>query len=206
MRSMDCSPARYVVAPKPSTFDYFTERYYYQYVVKGCKGVEGNNCRLLVHSNGICVLCLDETHVAVEAAGVAAAAKSGGAAENGTVASVVFGSGRGNSQISSGNIHVSGKRKRHAAICQADTNICLITMTSGAVYRVPACVDGFVLELNSALQQHPNLVTHAPTTEGYIALISPNYSKVRFGDFTRLSVPTGGDVVEDDDGAEEMQI
>ncbi|AAZ10743.1 Pestivirus Npro endopeptidase C53, putative [Trypanosoma equiperdum] len=183
-------------APKPSTFDYFTERYYHQYVVKNCKGVEGNNCRLLVHSNGICVLCLDETHRVVRAA------KSSAGAVETNVASVVFGSGRGNSQLSSGSIHVVGKRKKQAAVCQVDTKICIITMSDGTVYHIPACVDGFVLELNSALQQHPNLLLDAPTAEGYIALISPNYSKVKFSEFTKLSAPTGGDVVEEEEEPE----
>ncbi|KAG8349016.1 hypothetical protein ERJ75_000706300 [Trypanosoma vivax] len=194
---MACLHLTCVAAPKPSTFDYFTERYYHQYLVKDCKGLDGNNCRLMVHSNGICVLCLDDSHAAVQAFRCSTGDGSV------TVSSIVLGSGRGNSQIGSGKLHVVGKRKRNAAVCQVDTKMCTITLSNGGVYCVPACVHGYVLELNTALLERPALAVEAPSGEGYIAIISLSHNKINLSEYTKLSSPSGGDVVEDDEVVDE---
>ncbi|KEG12292.1 hypothetical protein DQ04_01831100 [Trypanosoma grayi] len=196
---MDATKSACSAAPKPSTFDYFTERYYHQYIVQNCKGVEGNNCRLLVHSNGLCVLCLDESHAAVRAFKQTDIIQHSDDGAKLGVSSVVFGSGRGNSRMAPGAIQVVGKRKKNAIICQEDTKVCIITMTDGTVYSIPACIDGFVLELNPAIMERPELIVQAPTVEGYIAVISPNYNKLKLGKYTKVAAATGGDIMDDDD-------
>ncbi|RNF07044.1 hypothetical protein TraAM80_03678 [Trypanosoma rangeli] len=188
-----------IVADTPSSFDYFTERYYHQYVVRNCKGVENNNCRLLVHSNGLCVLCLDGSHAAIQAHRRATSMDGELVPSHPRIESVTFGSGRGNAKMAPERICVVGKRKKNAVICQEDTNICVIAMTDKTVYKIPACLAGFVLELNPAVQDRPELLATAPTVEGFIAVISPNYKKVDLIKYIKVSEATGGDVIEDND-------
>ncbi|KAH9577419.1 hypothetical protein LSM04_005093 [Trypanosoma melophagium] len=189
----------YTVDAKPSTFDYYTERYFHQYLVKNCKGVENNNCRLLVHSNGLCILSIDESHAAVRSCQKNVMIEENASGVNLHITSVTFGSGRGNSRMTPEGIRVVGKRKKNAIICQEDTKICVLTMSDGTVYNVPACIDGFVLELNAAIQERPALLVEAPTTEGYIAIISPNQHKVNFSKFIKVSTATGGDIMDEDE-------
>ncbi|RNC53057.1 hypothetical protein TcCL_ESM09652 [Trypanosoma cruzi] len=91
------------------------------------------------------------------------------------------------------------KRKKNATKCQEDTNICVITMTDGTLYKIPACVAGFVLELNPAVQERPELLVTAPHVEGFIAVISPNYNKLDLGKYQKVWEATGGDIVDDND-------
>ncbi|ESL08860.1 hypothetical protein TRSC58_03431 [Trypanosoma rangeli SC58] len=167
-----------IVDDTPSSFDYFTERYYHQYVVSNCKGVENNNCRLLVHSNGLCVLCLDGSHAAIQSHRRATSTDGKVVPSHSRIESVTFGSGRGNAKMAPESIRVVGKRKKNAIICQEDTNICVIAMTDETVYKIPACVPGFVLELNPAVQDRPELLAAAPTAVGFYVRYSPNVQKI----------------------------
>ncbi|RNF21968.1 hypothetical protein TcG_02683 [Trypanosoma cruzi] len=187
------------IADKPQTFDYFTERYYHQYVVRNCKGVEDNNCRLLVHSNGLCVLCVDGSHAAIQSHRKGLCTDEELDASHPRIESVTFGSGRGNAKLAPQNVCLLGNRKKNATKCQEDTNICVITMTDGTLYKIPACVAGFVLELNPAVQERPELLATAPHVEGFIAVISPNYNKLDLGKYQKVWEATGGDIVDDND-------
>lgn len=195
---MHSTTLTYTAAAKPSTFDYFTERHYHQYVVRNCKNVEDNNCRLLVHGNGLCVLCLDESHAAVRSHRTSATAHDDTGGPTVRVASVAFGSERGSSKMAPENIRVVGKRKRNAKVCQEDTTVCVITMTDGTLYKIPACVNGFILELNPLVPERPEILVEAPTVEGFLAIISPRH-KTTFDKYTKVSVATVGDVVEGSD-------
>ncbi|ORC93721.1 uncharacterized protein TM35_000015980 [Trypanosoma theileri] len=200
LREMHTETLSYTVDAKPSTFEYYTERYYHQYLVKNCKGVENNNCRLLVHSNGLCILCIDESHAAVRSCREKkVTAEENDSGVNLHIASVTFGSGRGNSKMTPEGVRVVGKRKKNAIICQEDTKVCVVTMSDGTVYNIPACIDGFVLELNAAVQERPSLLVEAPVTEGYIAIISPNHSKVNYSKYIKISTATGGDIMDEDE-------
>ncbi|KAG5494052.1 hypothetical protein JKF63_01886 [Porcisia hertigi] len=181
----------YVSLPPPSTFDYFTERYYHQFSIHDCKKVKDNNCRILQHSNGLCVLCLDPNHELVRRC---ATADSGV-----TVAKVEFFKGR--TAITPESIQVVGKKKKNALVCQNDTKLCGISLSDGAEYTIPACVNGFVLELNATLLKQPWMVAAAPTAEGYLAVINPT-SKADFSGYEKVWTATGGDAAvagEDDD-------
>ncbi|KAG5467961.1 hypothetical protein LSCM4_01048 [Leishmania orientalis] len=178
----------YVPLPPPTTFDYFTERYYHQFRVRDCKKVKGNDCRLLQHSNGLCVLCLDLNHEVVRRC----AAVDAGV----TVAKVEFFKGR--TAITPESIQVVGKRKKNALVCQNDTKLCVVVLSDGMEYTIPACVNGFVLELNAALLEQPWMVAAAPTAEGYLAIINPS-SKADFSGCENIWTATGGDAAGEED-------
>ncbi|GJQ14044.1 hypothetical protein GpartN1_g5835.t1 [Galdieria partita] len=75
------------------------------------------------------------------------------------------------------NVH--GKRKKGGRAVQPRTIICNIMTQSGTEYRVPAGVQGSLVELNGRLQSEPSLLLDKRKTEGYIAVILPkrNISK-----------------------------
>ncbi|CCW60720.1 unnamed protein product [Phytomonas sp. EM1] len=175
-----------VLCPTPTTFEYFTERYYHQYLFEDCKKIVGNNIRLMLHSNGLCVLCVDPSHVALQAI------RSAPPEQKLSVRSVVYGSGRGNSNIATGSIGVVGKKKKNAAVCQVETKMCTLTLSDGTSYPIPACVNGFVLELNENLMKEPWMIASAPTVEGFIAVINPS-AKNDFTGIKKLWTATGGD-------------
>lgn len=183
----------YAWNPLPTTFDYFTHRYYHQYLCTSVKGVEGNHCRLLQHSNGLCIVTLDPTHVAVQ--------RTADKANDVRVSSVVFGSRRKRIDVTPDSIKVVGKKKKNAMMCQEDTQLCTVMLSDGSEYAIPACVSGFVLELNAALVEQPWLLTAAPGTEGFIAVINPS-AKADLSRLYKVWTATGGDARaegEDDD-------
>ncbi|CAM38625.1 conserved hypothetical protein [Leishmania braziliensis MHOM/BR/75/M2904] len=178
----------YVPLPPPTTFDYFTKRYFHQFSIRDCKKVKGNDCRILQHSNGLCVLCLDPNHELVRRC---AAADAGV-----TVAKVEFFKGR--TAIMPESIQVVGKKKKNALVFQNDTKVCSIVLSDMIEYTIPACVNGYVLELNAALLEHPWMVAVAPTAEGYLAVINPT-SKADFSSYEKVWTATGGDAAGEDD-------
>ncbi|CCW66474.1 unnamed protein product [Phytomonas sp. Hart1] len=184
-------PLSNVFCPPPTSFDYFTARYYNHYLFEDCKKVPGNSVRLLQHSNGLCILCVDPSHAALQALRTAAPTLS--------LLSVVFGSGRGNSNIAAGSIGVVGKKKKNAIVCQVETKLCTLMLSDGSSYSIPACLNGFVIELNENLMANPWLVATAPTTEGFLAVINPS-AKNDFTGMKKIWTATGGDLcVEEQD-------
>lgn len=198
-----------IACPSPKSFTYFTERYFSQYIVRDCKGIEGNNVRILVHSNGLCLVCLDPSHFLVQ----------------NRSKSVIKGLSHSLKKDRSEPIKPQGKRKKNAVLCQRDMVICFIDVaveggadeqtpkiesdsamesTSATVaappaekltrqIRVPACVDGLVLEINPYLVKQPSLLQCCPLTEGFIAIVNP-HAKMRFDTMEKLSVATSGEV------------
>lgn len=177
----------YVRAPLPTSFDYFTERYYHQYCIRDTKKTPGNNCRILQHSNGMCVLCVDSSHALVQRCAADASL---------TVSKVEFFKGR--TPITPESIQVVGKKKKNALVCQNDTKLCGISLSDGTEFTIPACVNGFVLELNALVVEQPWMVAAAPTAEGYLALINPT-SKADFSGYDKVWTATGGDAAGEDD-------
>lgn len=178
----------YARFPAPTTFDFFTERYYHQYLFEDCKKVPGNNVRVLQHSNGICVVCLDPSHIAI------AAVKANPELR---IASVVFGSGRNSHDIATGNVKVTGRKKKNAMLCQADMRICTVTLSDGTVYTIPTCLNGHLLELNPEVASHPWLAASAPMAEGFLAIISPSLRN-DFSAMKKVWTATGGDAAGED--------
>ncbi|KPI84887.1 hypothetical protein ABL78_6069 [Leptomonas seymouri] len=177
----------YVRSPLPRSFDYFIERYYHQYCIRDAKRTAGNNCRILQHSNGLCVLCVDSSHALVQKCGADPAV---------TVSKVEFFKGR--TIVTPESIQVVGKKKKNALVCQNDTKLCGITLSDGTEYSVPACVNGFVLELNATVMEQPWMVAAAPMAEGYLAVINPT-SKADFSGYGKVWTATGGDAAGEED-------
>jgi hypothetical protein len=180
----DTVPSFCTAAPKPTTFVYFTERYFSQFVVRNCKQVEGNNVRLLLHSNGLCVMCLDPSHAVIS--------------EKLRVTQLSHSIRRGPQFQDRSPIKTQGKRKKHAMLCQRDMVLLFIETDCGRSFRVPACVDGVVLEINQYLVQRPQLVVESPTVEGFVAIINP-YAKMDFGAYEKVITATNGELYGEED-------
>ncbi|XP_020595330.1 protein Simiate-like [Phalaenopsis equestris] len=106
------------------------------------------------HANGLCVIGLAPTHVALNV--------------KGGVESVDFKLGKSNRS----EIKVTGKRKRNAQHLQPDSALCNVC-ANGAYYTVRCCVKGSLLEVNDRLIRHAELLNLAADREGYIAIIMP---------------------------------
>lgn len=181
-------------APFPTSFDCVSKRYFTHYIVRDCKKVKNNNCRLLQHSNSLIVLTLDPSHAAVVA----------GPEE---LDHIEFGSSRRPKENSSGNqqsfqsrsfspIQVVGKRKKNAVVCHQEMRLCTIYMKNGDFFHIPACVNGFVLEYNELLIEHPEALLQCPLSEGFLAIISVNTSN-NFAEMEKIWTATGGEALMD---------
>lgn len=171
--------------PYPTTFDYATERYFTQYIFRDCKKVVGNNCRILQHSNSLVVVTLDPTHAAVQAGPE-------------QLDRIEFGSSRSSHNKNPSVINVVGKRKKNALICHADMRLCTVFLKDGRSFPIPACVNGFVLEFNSALQSKPELLVLAPMSEGFLAVVDVN-TKNDYSAMEKVWTATGGEVLGDEE-------
>lgn len=171
----------------PRTFTYFTERYFSQFLIKDCKGVVGNNIRLLLHSNMLCILCLDPSHELVVRRQELKISYLGHSMRR-----------PGHAVKEREPIKVQGKKKKNAMICQKEMNLCFIETECGKEYRIPAGIDGSVLEINSNLTKFPSLIQRFPTTEGFIAVINP-HAKVRFDLMEKVWTCSSGELAEGDD-------
>lgn len=177
----------YVSESMPTSFEYFTQRYYHHYQVENCKGIVGNHCRLLQHSNGLCILCVDPTHQLMTACSKGSSI---------VVQKVEF--CKGKTPLTPESIQVVGKRKKNALVCQTDTKLCTITLSDGTEYPIPACLNGFVLELNAKLMTQPNMVSAAPMVEGFLAIINPS-AKADLSIYPKIWAATGGDAAAEEE-------
>ena len=183
------SPRACISAPQPFpvSFPYFIFRYYSHYVVRDVRGIVGNHLRLMLHTNGICILCVDPEH---------AVCQSGSP----PIANISFNTKRGrNADLVDAVQRVKGKHKRNAVQCNANMLILTITLENQLEYTVPACVDGCVLEINTRIRDCPSLLSSRPLTDGYVAILNPRPS-TRFEAFTLVSSSV---VREALDGADE---
>lgn len=189
---------RLACAPFPVTFNGVTKRYFTHYLIRDCKKITNNNCRLLQHSNSLIVLSLDPSHAAVIAG-------------PNQLDRIEFGSSRksnGRSDVEHQStthkkafspINVIGKRKKNALVCHKDMRLCTIYMKNGDVFPIPACVNGFVLEFNAILFEHPELVLHCPLSEGFLCIIDTNTSN-NFSMMEKVWSATGGEaMIEEED-------
>ncbi|XP_021756581.1 protein Simiate-like [Chenopodium quinoa] len=114
------------------------------------------------HANGLCVIGLAKTHVALQA--------------EGGVTSVDFNVGKSDRS----ELKVSGKRKKNAQHFQPNSILC--NVHSGDVpYTVRCCVKGPLLEVNNKLIENPDLLNSSAEREGYIAIVMP-----RPGDWLKI--------------------
>jgi len=68
---------------------------------------------------------------------------------------------------------VKGKGKKGGMILQAESTLALLTTESGETYKVPSCIRGKLVEVNTALVEEPKLLEQLPEGAGYFAILLP---------------------------------
>ncbi|KOO27533.1 fam206a protein [Chrysochromulina tobinii] len=112
-----------------------------------------NNQRVSVHSNGLCVIGVAPSHPMLQ-----------------SPLSVKAVSFRSHDGKKLGEIKVSGKHKTGAHWLNPRDLICTLTASDGSEAILYACIRGSVIEANTRLVDHPELLG---TPEGYVAVIQP---------------------------------
>ncbi|KAG1360997.1 protein Abitram [Cocos nucifera] len=120
------------------------------------------------HANGLCVIGLAPTHIALR--------------EKGGVTAVDYNVGKSDRS----EMKVTGKRKRNAQHFESNSALCKVC-ANGTFYIVRCCVKGSLLEVNDRLIKQPDLLNSSvrinhpyasylmriADREGYIAIIMP---------------------------------
>ncbi|KAL2895379.1 Protein Simiate [Bienertia sinuspersici] len=127
------------------------------------------------HANGLCVIGLAQTHVALQT--------------EGGVTSVDFNVGKSDRS----EFKVTGKRKKNAQHFQPNSILCNVYI-GDSPYVVRCCVKGSLLEVNNRLIQNPELLNTSADRDGYIAIVMPKpgdwlkikESLVTFDEFKKL--------------------
>lgn len=136
----------------PSVVDrYFGKHYYFR-----------NDCLdeahiVLNHSNGICLVGLADTHVAV---------KKG-------IKSVTYDVGN----FDRSKNQVCGKAKRGAMNLQQNSCLAIVTCQDDSTYRIDSVVQGKLVEINERLLTNPELF--GIEGEGYVAVVLPKLSQCK---------------------------
>ncbi|XP_017047080.1 protein Abitram [Drosophila ficusphila] len=129
----------------PSVVDRFFTRYYY---FKGEVPYQ-----VLYHSNRICLICLAPDHPALSQG----------------ISSVNFDIGN----VDRSQNVVKGKGKKGGMILQAESTLALVTTENGETYKVPSCIRGKLVEVNTGLVEEPKLLEQLPEGAGYFAILLP---------------------------------
>lgn len=134
----------------PSVVDrYYTKRYYF-------RNDDIDEAHItLSHSNGICLVGLADTHVAV---------KKG-------IKSLTFDVGN----FDRSKNQVSGKGKRGAMALQSTSCLAIVTCEDGSTYRILSTVTGKLVEVNESLKSKPELI--GQLGDGYVAVVLPKLEK-----------------------------
>lgn len=129
----------------PSVVDRFFTRFYY---IKSQAAYQ-----VLYHSNRICLICLAPSHPAYTEG----------------VESISFDVGN----VDRSQNVVKGKAKKGGMILQAETTLALLKTNSGKTYKIPSCIRGKLVEVNTALITDPKLLERVPEGAGYFAILLP---------------------------------
>ncbi|KAL9244055.1 hypothetical protein vseg_017868 [Gypsophila vaccaria] len=135
----------------------------------------GHDQYIYRHANGLCVIGLAPTHVALKA--------------EGGVTSVDFNVGKSDRS----ELKVTGKRKKNAQHFQTNSILCNVH-SSDTPYIVRCCVKGSLLEVNNRLMNNPGLLNTSADRDGYVAIVMPKpadwlkvkESLVTFDEFKKL--------------------
>lgn len=106
------------------------------------------------HNNGLCVIGLAPTHVALD--------------RNSSITAVDFNVGK----QSRADMKVTGKRKNNARVLEPNSALCKV-ISNDETYIVRCCVKGALLEVNERLANDPSLLRLKAATEGYVAILMP---------------------------------
>lgn len=110
---------------------------------------------ILHHSNRICLIGLDISHVAV---------KKG-------IKSINFDVGN----CDRSKNQVSGKGKRGAMNLQPSSMLAIVTCNDDSEYKVVSCITGKLVEINERLGNNPELI--GKDGYGYVAIVLPKMDK-----------------------------
>ncbi|XP_060646396.1 protein Abitram [Drosophila nasuta] len=129
----------------PSVVDRFFTRYYY---LKG-----GAAYQVLYHSNRICLICLAPSHPAYSEG----------------IESVSYDVGN----VDRSQNVVKGKAKKGGMILQAETTLALLKTNAGNTYKIPSCIRGKLVEVNTALVADPKMLERVAEGAGYFGILLP---------------------------------
>lgn len=135
----------------PSFCDRFFAKFLYEKATKQST-VEDHN--IFIHSNGICLVGIAESHPVFEK----------------EIVNVNFNIGN----VDRSQNAVKGKAKKGGMILQESTNLCKVECSDGTEYGIVAGIQGILVEVNPRLQKNPNLLKEG--AEGYVAVILPKVS------------------------------
>ena len=144
---------RPVVRPCPIERGFPTRRYYVQ---GECPG-SGGDLYVRLHYNEVVCVGLAPSHAALRAGAGGLPARR--------VTRVVFREGI--------KAPTSKTDRKQGTFLTPDSHLCFVTLDDGTSLPVCAGVKALVLETNVALEQDPDLLTRAPSTEGWLALLQP---------------------------------
>lgn len=138
------------------SFPTITERYFTAYYKLNVQSPADDIC-ILMHSNRICMLTLAPSHTVFQA--------------DKQITKVDF---KVSDKLDRVLNKVSGKSKHGAQPLQTNSNICIITCSSGKRYTIKCCIIGKLVEVNEMLLQNPKLLLEPPHKGGYLAIVLPN--------------------------------
>lgn len=146
---------------KSHSFDYdnypsVVERYYTKYYY--FRNDDINEAHTLInHSNGICLIGLADTHIAV---------KKG-------IKSITFDVGN----FDRSKNKVSGKGKKGAMMLQATSILAIVTCEDDSTYRISSTIQGKLVEVNEHLLTNAKLI--GQDGHGYVAVVLPKLEKCK---------------------------
>lgn len=123
----------------------------------------GHDQYIYRHNNGLCVIGVAPTHVAVDT--------------DALVTAVDFNVGK----QSRADMKVSGKRKNDARVLEPTSALCKV-VSNDTTYIIRCCLRGALLEVNERLMEEPTLLKTKAASEGFIAIMMP-----RPGDWKKAS-------------------
>lgn len=124
---------------------------------------------VLFHSNRICLITVAPTHPIVK--------------ENKTIKKIDF---------SSGNIdrlqnQARGKSKRGGQKLEPQSLLCRVDCEDGTSYEIYSCIKGLLVEINKNITENPQLLVTRFNTDGHIAIVLADLSKISEAKQTFLS-------------------
>lgn len=135
----------------PSVVERYFTKYFY------CRNDNIEEAHLILHhSNRICLIGLNETHVAVRKG----------------IQSINFDIGG----IDRSKNHVSGKSKRGGINLQPTSCIAIVTCNDGTEYKIVSAINAKLVEVNERLLANPSLI--GKDGDGYVAVVLPKIEKV----------------------------
>ncbi|XP_076380589.1 protein Abitram isoform X1 [Megalopta genalis] len=141
-------------------FPTVTDRYFTAYYKLNVQSPADDIC-ILLHSNRICMLTLAPSHTVFQS--------------NKEITNINF---KVSQKLDRVMNKVSGKGKHGAQPLQANSNICIITSSSGETYTIKCCIIGKLVEVNEALLNNPKLLLEPPHKGGYLAIVLPNINQL----------------------------